>query len=229
MARTLIVVTGGDLPTPDVARRLPAEVDRVIAADSGLVSAQLLGLHVDLVVGDLDSVDRGALTAAEEAGAEVQRHPAAKDATDLALALDAAAGDGPAEVVVVGGHGGRLDHFLANALLLAAAPYAHLRIEAHMGPATVTVVRDEVALTGEVGEVVSLLPAHGTAHGVRTSGLLWGLDGVDLGPGTTHGVSNEFREPHAQVGLERGVLLAVQPGVLGTHTRRHAPTNEEPT
>lgn len=229
MARTVIVVTGGDLPTPDVARRLPADADRVIAADSGLLSARMLGLEVDLVVGDMDSVDRAFLAAAEQAGAEVQRHPTAKDATDLALALDAAAQDGPADVVVVGGHGGRLDHFLANALLLAAEPYRELRIEAHMGPATLTVVRDEAHLAGEVGELVSLLPAHGAAHGVRTSGLLWELDGAELAPGTTHGVSNEFRQPNARVSIERGVLLAVQPGVLGAHTRRQHPTNEDRT
>ena len=58
----------------------------------------------------------------------MQRHPVAKDATDLELALDAALAMGPADVTVVGGHGGRLDHFLGNALLLAAERYAPLAI-----------------------------------------------------------------------------------------------------
>ena len=110
----------------------------VIAADSGLGLAAALGVCADLVVGDMDSVDPAALAAAEHAGAQVQRHPVAKDATDLELALDAALALGPADVTVVGGHGGRLDHFLGNALLLAAERYAPLTIQARMGGATVT-------------------------------------------------------------------------------------------
>ena len=59
----------------------------MIAADSGLDHATALGFAVDLVVGDLDSADPAAVDAAVAAGAAVERHPEAKDATDLELAL----------------------------------------------------------------------------------------------------------------------------------------------
>src|SRR5688572_20257234 len=84
-----LVFAGGD-PLPEgISERLPADAF-VIAADSGLRYAQLLGRRVDLVVGDFDSVDPDDLAAAEASGAAVERHAAAKDATDLELALDAA-------------------------------------------------------------------------------------------------------------------------------------------
>ena len=54
----------------------------------------------------------------------VERHPAAKDATDLELALDAAIALEPARILVVGSAGGRLDHLLGSILLLADARYA---------------------------------------------------------------------------------------------------------
>ncbi|MFP5308620.1 MAG: thiamine diphosphokinase [Actinomycetes bacterium] len=214
--RPVVVLAGGDPVAPAVAVGLPADA-YVVAADSGLDHAAALGLDVDLVVGDLDSVSPQRLAAARAAGVEVEEHPTAKDATDLALALDAAAARGPADVVLVGGHGGRLDHLLANALVLADDRYAHLRLTARMGPATVTVVRDRAELTGTRGELVSLLPVHGPAAGVTTVGLLYPLDGEDLAPGTTRGVSNELTGPRATVTVTDGVLLVVQPGVLGTH------------
>jgi thiamine pyrophosphokinase len=214
--RPVVVLAGGDPVAPAVADGLPAGA-WVVAADSGLDHAVALGLAVDLVVGDLDSVSPQRLAAARAAGVEVQEHPSAKDATDLALALDAAAARGPAEVVLVGGHGGRLDHLLANALVVADDAYAHLRLTARMGPATVTVVRDQATLSGTRGELVSLLPVHGPATGVTTQGLLYPLTGEDLPPGSTRGVSNELTGTEATVELEAGVLLAVQPGVLGTH------------
>lgn len=216
--RTIVAVAGGDPVPSHVARALPADA-MVIAADSGLTVATALGLTVDLVVGDLDSVEPRALARARAAGVEVEQHPADKDRTDLALAMDAAITRGADRIVVVGGHGGRLDHGLANALLLAAPAYADVDVVAHMGDATIRVVRTAATVSGTPGELVSLLPVHGPAHGVTTDGLLYPLRGEDLPIGSSRGVSNEFARPEARVQVESGVLLAVQPGVLGTHLR----------
>jgi len=218
--RTVVAVAGGDPVPSHVAASLPPDA-HVIAADSGLHVALALGLAVDLVVGDLVSVDPRSLARAREAGVEVRQHPAAKDQTDLALAMDAAVAHGADRLVVVGGHGGRLDHLLANALLLAAPAYASVDVVARMGDATVHVVRSTATLTGTRGELVSLLPVHGPAHGVTTDGLLYPLDGEDLPIGSSRGVSNELARPEARVAVTDGVLLAVQPGALGTHLRTH--------
>jgi thiamine pyrophosphokinase len=215
-SETVVVVTGGDPVDP--AHLPPGLADAtVIAADSGIDRALALGLRVAHAVGDFDSVTAAALDAVTERGATVDRHPIAKDATDLALALDAAVALGPARVVVIGGHGGRLDHLLANALLLADPAYDAVSIVAQMGPARVTVVRDRAELDGPVGDLVSLLPAHGVAIGVTTTGLLYPLADEDLPAGSTRGVSNELTATAATVTVRAGVLLAVQPGTLGTH------------
>lgn len=218
--RVVVAVAGGDPVPSHVAAALPPDA-HVIAADSGLHVALALGLTVDLVVGDLDSVDPRTLASARDAGVEVRQHPAAKDRTDLALAMDAAVDHGAERLVVVGGHGGRLDHLLANALLLAAPAYAGVDVLARMGDATVHVVRAgrTARLTGTPGELASLLPVHGPARAVTTRGLLYPLDGEDLPVGSSRGVSNELARVEAEVELEAGVLLAVQPGALGTHLR----------
>ena len=146
---TVIVVTGGDPVDPAAIGPLPT-ADRVIAADSGLDRARALGLGVDLVVGDLDSVSPEALAEAERGGVDVERHPTAKDHTDLALALDRAVATNPARVIVVGGDGGRLDHLAANLLLLASDDYDTAEIEARLWEA----IRDEAAAADkELGDV----------------------------------------------------------------------------
>ena len=210
----VIVLAGGDTVEAAIRHLLP-ETATVIAADSGLALAPILGLRVDLVVGDLDSVDPDQLTQAQGAGAEVDRHPVDKDRTDLAIALDTAMTRSPDRITVVGGHGGRLDHLLANAALFGAAAYADTRIVARMGHATLTVVRGgqpAAELSGTPGELVSLLAVHGAASGVTTDGLRFALDGQDLAAGSSQGVSNEFTGDRATVALQDGVLLVVQPG-----------------
>ena len=129
-------------------------------------------------------------------------------------------------MIVVGGHGGRLDHFLANALLLCSSTVASMRIAAFVGQATLTVIHDCAELLGSRGDLVSLLPIGGPALGVATVGLLYPLDKEPLHPGTTRGVSNEFALPAATVRVEAGTVLAVQPGVAGTHFVRRAFVDE---
>jgi thiamine pyrophosphokinase len=211
-----LVFAGGDPVDGDVAARLPHSGATVVAADSGVELALALGRRVDLVIGDFDSADPGAVEAAAAAGAEVRRYPADKDQSDLELALHAVRSGSAKRVIVVGGYGGRLDHLLANALLLASPAFADLDIEALVGNARISVIHHSAVLSGSPGELVSLLAVGGPARGVRTTGLRFPLDGDDLLPGSTRGVSNEFSEPVATVSIDHGALLAVQPHIGGT-------------
>jgi thiamine pyrophosphokinase len=210
MGSVALVFTGGDPPPPSVVEDVPI-ADFVVAADSGLHHAVTLGFHVDLVVGDLDSVDHATLDAAAAAGSKVEAHPAAKDFTDLELALQAVRDRGCTRVVVIGGEGGRVDHFLANLLLLASPEFVGLDVEARVGSADVFVVRAARELRGRPGDLCSLLALGGPARGVHTAGLLFPLSGETLHPGSTRGLSNELLERVAQVSLDDGVLLVVLP------------------
>lgn len=235
-----VVVLAGGAPLP--ASLLPDVADAIdhatlaVAADAGLHHAQRADREVDVLIGDLDSVDADALARARDAGTDVRTHPVDKDATDLALALDlvlervAGHGAEPAsdeanergrrdepgerdertDVLVIGGHGGRADHLIANLLLLAAARYAPLRLRAWWGVDVVHVVRDTVTLTGEDGGRVSLLALHGAVEGVSTTGLRFPLTDAVLEAGSSLGMSNELSGPHATVTVQRGVLAVLQ-------------------
>jgi thiamine pyrophosphokinase len=215
-ATVALVFAGGDPVDSAIAARLPSSQVIVVAADSGVEHALAAGRRVDLVVGDFDSADPAAVDAAVADGAEVRRYPAEKDQTDLELALRAARERGATRVIVVGGSGGRLDHFLANALLIASPAFADIQIEALVGDARITVIHECARLSGTPGDLCSLLAVGGAARGVRTTGLRYPLDGEDLLPGSTRGISNELSEPVATVSLEHGALLAVQPDTGGT-------------
>lgn len=217
----VVIVGGGGPPSirvSDLGDLGDAPV--VIAADSGLGHAAALGLAVDRVVGDMDSVDLDVLDRAVAAGTRVDRHPEAKDATDLDLALDTAFARAPSRLVVVTGAGDRFDHALAVALGLAAPQRPPVPTEAWVGPAHLWVVRGRCLLAGTPGDHLSLLPVHGPARGVTTGGLLYPLDDEDLDAGTSRGVSNEWAAPMATVSVRDGVLLAVAPGSSGSHWAR---------
>ncbi len=206
MFDAVVILAGGSPPPPWLAGELPTRVF-VIAADSGLEHARRLGLGVNLVVGDLDSVS--ATTLAEYPDTPIQRHSPDKDQTDLDLALEAALEIEADQVIVLGGSGGRLDHLLANASLLTSDRFAALDLSWLTAEARVHVVRSVLVIHGSSGDLVSLIPYGGTAAGVSTVGLRWPLENHTLPSGTTRGISNKMTGPVARVNVTEGVLLAV--------------------
>ena len=209
---TTIVFAGGPVTG---ATTLPSSIgpfDLVVAADSGLERAIALEVPVDVVVGDLDSVDPAVLRAAEAGGVRIERHPVDKDATDLELALQVACTAGTDRLVVVGSAGGRLDHLLASLSVLAHGRLAGIEVDASFDGTHVLMVRERRReLPATVGDLISLLPIGGAACGVHTEGLRWELSGEVLEANTARGVSNEVVSAPASVHVERGCVAAVLP------------------
>jgi thiamine pyrophosphokinase len=204
--KTVLVFAGGEMA--ELVAPLP-KADLVIAADSGLDHAATLGIGVDLLVGDLDSVSAAGLAAARQSGIAIEEHPADKDATDLELSLAAAVRHGAARIVVVGGGGGRIDHLLANAMLLASPGWADIDAEWLVDSAHVLAVRSAATIHGAAGDILTLLAVGEPADGVTTEGLAYELTDDVLLASSTRGVSNVFTADTVNVRLRNGVLLAV--------------------
>ena len=206
----VIVLSGGEPIATNRGFDLPDDA-YVIAADSGLHHAEALGLAVDLVVGDMDSVDSNVLDDAVRNGSSLQRHPTDKDHTDLELSFEAALRMGAERILVVGSHTGRLDHLLGSMGLLAATADLLDEIVWTDGHTIVTACtpRHATAISGRPGDRLSLVPAGTDVVGITTEGLRWSLDGETLAAGSTRGISNVMDAPLASVTLEEGTLLIV--------------------
>lgn len=212
---TAVVVLGGTPPTRTIAQHIPAH-ELVIAADSGLHGAIDLGLHVNVVIGDMDSVDKAVLAAVEANGTTITELPRDKDSTDAELALLKAVEMGANKIVLITKGGGRLDHELGVFAVLQNPNLRHCTIEAmwdnsilHLihGPASVTV-------TGKVGSNVGLIAAGGPAEGITTSGLKWALANETLAPHSSRGVSNQMVHETATISVQVGSLFVVQSSAL---------------
>lgn len=211
-----IVVTGGDPPDPRVVSRLPS-AHHVIGADSGFDHAVALGLAVDLLVGDLDSISPAGRELAETRGVDVVEVDTDKDLTDTELALTIAAARGATSITLVTGGGDRLDHLLGVMAALAHDELMHLdRIDAWIGRDHLVVARPDRPVTLDLAprSLVSLLPLAGAVHEVRASGLRWPLDGETLRADRARGVSNRNVESTVSISVGSGALAVIVPGAL---------------
>ena len=206
-----IVIAGGQPRGGDGWKQWLQNADLIIAADGGAAQARAWGLLPHLAIGDMDSLseEEQAMLAAQ--GCRFVVHPRAKDETDLELALTWATEQEAQEIIVLGAMGGRLDHMLANVLLLALPELEGRSVRIVDGNEEALLVRSgEVAtLEGQPGDLVSLLPLGGDVHGVTSAGLVWALQGDTLRFGLSRGVSNEMTSATARIKVEDGYLLVV--------------------
>ena len=213
-----LIVADGDVPARAAVERLLGGAPAlVVAADGGALKAEAIGFPPHVVVGDAESLDPAQADRLRSAGAEVIVHPAAKDESDTELALNEALNRGATRVVIVGAFGGRrLEHTLANVLLLASERLRGRDICLADGASTLRVMHDgkSLQLSGAPGDYVSLLPLTGHVSGVTTVGLRYTLTGEMLEQGPARGLSNELMDTNATVQIGQGRLAVV-------HTRRN--------
>jgi len=171
---------------------------------------------VNVVIGDMDSVDKAVLAAVEANGTTVTQLPRDKDSTDAELALLKAVEMGATKIVLITKGGGRLDHELGVFAVLQNTSLRHCTIQAmwdnsmlHLihGPASVTI-------TGKQGSNVGLIAAGGAASGITTHGLKWALANETLAPHSSRGISNQLTEETAIISLQEGSLFVVQSSAL---------------
>ena len=207
----MLVVLNGDIDPAFLARQL-AMADRVIAADGGARAVTAAGGICNVIVGDGDSLGEDGFARARAANPdlEVRRFPTAKDATDAELAIQTALEVNPKRIVVVGAFGGaRLDHELANVLLLANERWRDREVVLADGQRDVRLLTDQAEIRGCAGDIVTLLAVDGPVANVRSRGLSYELGGRSLEVGTSLGVSNELTGSTATLEVGSGMLLLV--------------------
>ena len=219
-----LILSGGDRPDRaalDVLRPGWSDVALVIGADSGARHATPLGLRLDRVVGDFDSLDRDEVAAFAAAGAVIERHPIEKDATDTELALLAAIDAGATAIAILATWGGRADQALGTAALLAHPRVAGSGAQVELLDAA---SRIRLLRAGEIlhlgvarGTIVSLIPWGGDAT-LSARGLQWALERATLRFGASRGISNVVVDADPVIELHDGVLL-VSDGTEVMHER----------
>jgi len=201
----VLIVLGGDKPGRDLLSACMNSADLTIAADSGLAAFDAAGLLPDLLIGDMDSVAPDILRRYEGRLPE-RRLCCIKDDTDGVDALDVAIAHGATEITLLGALGGRLDHALANLMLLVRAHQRGVRAQILDESVQILRVDRRHTLEGAQGHTVSLLPL-GRADGVTLEGFFYPLHTYTLTSDYPLGVSNVVTEDHAVVSVENGDLI----------------------
>lgn len=136
--------------------------------------------------------------------------PVNKDLTDTELAYVIAMDRQPAEIIMMGVTGTRMDHTLANIQMM-------LRGLQHQIPSAIYDTHNYITLTGSSSVIqergftyVSLIPLTPEVTGISLNGFMYPLDNATLRMGQSLGISNRLIQPKGTVRIESGLLLIIQ-------------------
>lgn len=202
----------------------------VACADSGLDTAKKLGLSVDFLLGDFDSVQKETLGSFIEESykgdsKKFEEYPPEKDYTDMHLVLEWAVSKNPSGIVILGATGGRLDHLVANINMLMLPLQNNI-------PAYIIDQNNKLCLVNgrnnnsisangiftienrqdNFWKYISVYPLTEEVTGLNLSGVKYPLNDATVKKGTSRTISNEFAEDASEaiISLDKGILMVIQ-------------------
>lgn len=200
------IYSGGNIDPHNITEH-PKGDDLIIAADSGYKNAISLGARPDILLGDLDSLDREDIPK----DIELLQVPAEKDFTDTQLAVDTALKKGATEIVIIGGLSGRLDHTLSNLSILEDLNKKRIHALIADGFNRVRYINSTSTLVARSGyRYLSLLCLSEKVKGVSVEGCKYTLSNAKLTRDFQFAVSNEIVGNCALISVRKGGIYVVE-------------------
>lgn len=202
-----VVVACGRWPSIGTVRRLIDRANLVIACDGALTLCEDNGIHVDVVVGDMDSVEQHRLDAYLERGGTQIKRPD-QHTNDLAKALVYLEERGLEACTVLGATGGDRQHEWANLLSCAASSLEITCVgTAHRYEFLKTGKKYAIELVPEEEFSLFALPA---AFNIQLKGAAFPLDDATMEMGS-QGLHNVAVQDTVEISFSEGRLMLMRP------------------
>ena len=199
------IFTGGEIYHQYIEER-PEEGDLVIAADAGYRNATLMGVHINVLIGDLDSLEM-----IPDDVDEVLQLPAEKDLTDTQVAVETAIDRGADEVIIIGSTSGRFDHALSTLAILEEYHEKHLPIYIVNGQNRVRYIKNSgFIVVRSQYKYFSLIAADEKVKGVSIEGAKYPLINKTMTRKHQFAVSNEIVKNAALINVKKGGIFIIE-------------------
>lgn len=187
------------------------DYDYIICADGGANHTYNMEITPDYIIGDLDSVDEKLVSYYKNTGVKFEKFPAKKDETDTELCIYLARDLKATRIDFIAALGGRIDHTITNINLLYYLKEMDIipRIISEKEEIYIA-VNEEITISGNVGDIVSVIAINGDADGVTLKNLEYPLDNYYMKYGVPIGMSNVMLSNECKVKVKKGNLIIIK-------------------
>lgn len=201
--KAIIFLSGRVNLEADYYRSIKYSEYDIYCADGGANHAYSLGVIPELILGDLDSITEEAVSHYKKLGVKFEKFPVSKDFTDGELILEKVTTEYK-EVLILGGLGGRTDHFLTNLNLLEK--YQNITYEDENE--IIFWVKKEMEICGQRGKTISFIPLT-PIDSLILKGFTYPLDRVDIPRSSSLCMSNIIEEESVRIKYDNGSVIGI--------------------
>jgi len=203
----LIILNGDKANTPET-QAIVDNSNMVICADGGAKWASEQKIHVDVIIGDMDSADEDFLSGYLKTQTKIIRVPKEKDETDGVLAVDYALKSGAGFVNILGAEGGRMDHQLGNIMLLKRLQEAGCNGRLILKGGYAFMTDEDIEFICREGDIISIIPFGGELVIKSSEGLKYKItDKTPFSYSYPVGISNIAEKEKVKIEIEKGNAL----------------------
>lgn len=202
-----LVVCNGNLDDINLIKNLAEEVDCILCADGGIRHLIKAGILPDLIIGDLDSIDDKTRKKIKKKSLQYIKFPTKKDKTDTELAIDYAIDNNAKEIILIGATGTRLDHTMANIMLLNKLVKLGVKGRIIDKNNEIYLVNRQLSLEKKENTYVSIIPLLDDTLGVTLRGFEYEVENLDFKISSTLGISNKIVKDKGYIKIDRGPCL----------------------
>lgn len=204
---SVLIIGSGSNIDKDILKNEKTDVEYVICADGGLEKAEYLGLLPNVIVGDLDSVDEKTLKKYKDMGINIIKYSTEKDYTDMELAIKYAIEKDFKDITLVGATGTRLDHTMANIMLIEEYYKQGIKIKIVDNNNTIEIIINEMNIKNKEGYFVSIIPISDVVEKITLEGFKYSLTNRDVKRGSALCVSNQIISKSGKITIKGGIGL----------------------
>jgi thiamine pyrophosphokinase len=175
----------------------------IYCADGGANHAYSLGVIPKVILGDLDSITEEVKIYYKKLGVKFKKFPISKDFTDGELILGEVTAKYK-DVLILGGLGGRTDHFLTNLNLLEK--YKNITYEDENE--IIFYVKKDMKVYGQKGKIISFIPLT-PINSLTLEGFVYPLDGINISRSSSLCMSNIIDKEIVQIKYNNGSVIGI--------------------
>lgn len=203
--KAFIFLNGSMDTTKNFYKEILKNEKNIFCADGGVKFALELNLKPLEIWGDLDSCNKNLIDKARSLNCIINKFNPEKDLTDGELLISDISNRDYDEIIILGGLGGRTDHFLTNLNLL----FKYSNIIFLSDTEKIFRVTPNFNIINEINKTVSFIPMTDTVHNLTLSGFKYPLNNFLLSRGDSICNSNVITKSNAHITFSNGKLIGI--------------------
>ncbi len=193
-----ILMSIGGKCSSDIKQKI--EYEKIIAVDSGIKHLNKISVSPDLIIGDLDSIDKILLNESVKNNIEIIKYPKDKDQTDFEIAMDYVSKFEIQSIDIIGGENGEIDHLLSIFITISISKFSNKTTWFY---GKQKIVFNPKSIEIDLHQVFSLLPLSNIKN-LNISGAKWNLQNKNINFGSTSTLRNESIERLIKINCDEG-------------------------